>query len=140
LLAIPQYLVIALFVGGATYVGWQSGEWTFQPPVSGLIDVLGLVAAVVLARQPASTWTTFFPASSLWPCCSTTAHQVAGATAGSQVWAALTSALTPVLSVGSMTGANSGEWFDGSFCTAFWMAGMSVASPNALGSAPPSSQ
>ena len=31
MLAIPHDLVIALFVGGATYIGWQSGESTFQP-------------------------------------------------------------------------------------------------------------
>jgi hypothetical protein len=39
LLAIPHYLVVGLFVGG-TYVAWHGG---------GLIDVLVLIAAVVLA-------------------------------------------------------------------------------------------
>ena len=39
LLAIPHYLVVGLFVGG-TYVAWHGG---------GLIDVLVLIAAVIVA-------------------------------------------------------------------------------------------
>ncbi|MBB5788787.1 DUF4389 domain-containing protein [Jiangella mangrovi] len=49
LLAIPHYLVIGLFLGGATYVGSQAGNWVVGSPVTGLIGLLVVVAAVVLA-------------------------------------------------------------------------------------------
>jgi hypothetical protein len=46
LLALPHYLVIALFVGGGTW-GWRSGPWAFAWG-AGLIGLLVLFAAVVL--------------------------------------------------------------------------------------------
>jgi len=48
LLAIPHYLVVAFFVGGGTYVVWQSGEAETYPASGGLIGLLVLIAAVVL--------------------------------------------------------------------------------------------
>ncbi len=46
LLAIPHYLVVALFVGGGAW-GWRSGPWAFAWG-AGLIGLLVLFAAVVL--------------------------------------------------------------------------------------------
>jgi hypothetical protein len=55
LLALPHYLVIAFFVGGGTYVAYQSGVWTAQaypegawPLAGGLIGLLALFAAIAL--------------------------------------------------------------------------------------------
>jgi hypothetical protein len=47
LLAIPHYLVVAVFVGGGTYVTWQTTDgWESAGP--GLVSVLVLIAAVAL--------------------------------------------------------------------------------------------
>src|SRR4051812_37721187 len=54
--------------------------------------------------------------------------------------AAATSAATPVLRVGSMTGANSGEWLDGSRATRAMTSAAVRASAKSAGSAPPSTQ
>ncbi|RSM85184.1 DUF4389 domain-containing protein [Kibdelosporangium aridum] len=47
LLAIPHYVVIGFFLGGAGYVGWRWGE-TVLLGGSGLITVLVLIGAVIL--------------------------------------------------------------------------------------------
>ncbi len=47
LLAIPHYLVIGFFLGGAGFVGWRWGDTTFLGG-SGLIAVLVLIGAVIL--------------------------------------------------------------------------------------------
>jgi hypothetical protein len=47
LLAIPHYLVIGFFVGGAGYVGWRWGD-TVLLGGSGLISILVLIGAVIL--------------------------------------------------------------------------------------------
>jgi hypothetical protein len=55
LLALPHYLVIAFFMGGGTYVAYQSGTWTTQAApdgvwsfAGGLIGLLALFAAIAL--------------------------------------------------------------------------------------------
>jgi len=48
LLALPHYLVIGFFLGGSTWVAQQE-DWTFNTGGPGLIGLLVLVAAVVLA-------------------------------------------------------------------------------------------
>lgn len=47
MLAIPHYLVIGFFVGGAGYLGWRWGDTTFLGG-SGLIAILVLIGAVIL--------------------------------------------------------------------------------------------
>ncbi|HEU5161021.1 MAG TPA: DUF4389 domain-containing protein [Streptosporangiaceae bacterium] len=49
LLALPHYLIVALFAGGGTWLAWQSGHARFNLVGGGLIGLLVLVAAVVLA-------------------------------------------------------------------------------------------
>jgi Domain of unknown function (DUF4389) len=49
LLAIPHYIIVGLFVGGASYVGWRSDDWDYRYSGGGLIGLLVLVAAVILA-------------------------------------------------------------------------------------------
>ncbi len=46
LLAIPQYIIVALFTGGGLWVAWQAGRHGSNWP--GLIGILTIVAAVVL--------------------------------------------------------------------------------------------
>jgi hypothetical protein len=55
LLALPHYLVIAFFMGGGTYVAYQSGQWAPQNQsdgvwsfAGGLIGLLALFAAIAL--------------------------------------------------------------------------------------------
>jgi menaquinone-dependent protoporphyrinogen IX oxidase len=47
LLAIPHYIVVALFLGGGTWAVWQAGDQAFQFG-GGLVGVLVLIAVVVL--------------------------------------------------------------------------------------------
>jgi hypothetical protein len=47
LLAIPQYLVVAVFVGGGTWFAWRSGGWAWSWS-GGLVALLVLFAAVAL--------------------------------------------------------------------------------------------
>jgi hypothetical protein len=49
LLAIPHYVVVGFFAGGGTWVAWQSHNEQFNWLGGGLIGLLVLVAAVVLA-------------------------------------------------------------------------------------------
>nr|WP_199702003.1 DUF4389 domain-containing protein [Jiangella rhizosphaerae] len=49
LLAIPHYLIIGIFLGGVTYLGSQAGDWVVRSPITGLISLLVVVAAVALA-------------------------------------------------------------------------------------------
>ena len=49
LLAIPHYIVIGMFLGGASYVGGRADDWDYRFSGGGLIGLLVLVAAVVLA-------------------------------------------------------------------------------------------
>ncbi len=46
LLAIPQYIIVALFTGGGLWIGWQADHHNSSLP--GLIGILAIVAAVVL--------------------------------------------------------------------------------------------
>ena len=48
LLAIPHYLVVALLVGGGTWVATRTDQWQYVR-YSGLVSILVLVAAVILA-------------------------------------------------------------------------------------------
>jgi len=47
-LALPQLLIIGVFVGGGSYFIGQIGAWQFMSPWSGLIGLLVLVVAVAL--------------------------------------------------------------------------------------------
>jgi hypothetical protein len=47
LLAIPHYLLLAIFVGGGSWLAWQQGDATWSLGI-GLIGVLVLIAAVTL--------------------------------------------------------------------------------------------
>ena len=49
LLALPHYLVVGFFAGGGTWVAWQAGNNDVGWAGGGLIGILVLVAAVVLA-------------------------------------------------------------------------------------------
>ena len=50
LLAIPHYLIVGLFVGGGAWVSWRSdNNWEWSWGSGGLVGLLVLVAAVVLA-------------------------------------------------------------------------------------------
>jgi len=56
LLAIPHYLVVALLVGGGTWVATSNDQWQYVR-YSGLVSILVLIAAVILAftgNYPAS--------------------------------------------------------------------------------------
>lgn len=48
LLALPHYLVLALFVGGGAWLAWRTDDWQWSWGGGGLIAVLVLVAAVIL--------------------------------------------------------------------------------------------
>jgi uncharacterized protein DUF4389 len=48
LLAIPHYLVVALLVGGGTWVATSNDQWQYVR-YSGLVSILVLIAAVILA-------------------------------------------------------------------------------------------
>jgi hypothetical protein len=57
LLAIPQYLIVGLFAGGGTWAAWRLGSTDFNWAGGGLIGVLVLIAAIILAvtgRYPPS--------------------------------------------------------------------------------------
>src|SRR5215475_11983335 len=57
LLAIPQYLIVGLFVGGGTWAAWRLGGHEFNWAGGGLIGVLVLIAAIMLTvtgRYPLS--------------------------------------------------------------------------------------
>jgi hypothetical protein len=49
LLAIPQYVIVGLFAGGGTFAAWRLGSENFNWAGGGLIGILVLVAAVILA-------------------------------------------------------------------------------------------
>ena len=49
LLAIPQYIIVGLFVGGGTWAAWRLGSHDFNWGGGGLIGILVLIAAIVLA-------------------------------------------------------------------------------------------
>jgi hypothetical protein len=48
LLAVPHYLVVALFLGGGTWFAWQVQDDRTGPATWGLITLLALIAAVVV--------------------------------------------------------------------------------------------
>ncbi|HUY49370.1 MAG TPA: DUF4389 domain-containing protein [Streptosporangiaceae bacterium] len=48
LLAIPQYIIVGLFVDGGTWAAWRLGSHDFNWAGGGLIGILVLVAAIVL--------------------------------------------------------------------------------------------
>ena len=57
LLAIPQYIIVGLFVGGGTWAAWRLGSHDYNWGGGGLIGILVLIAAIVLAvtgRYPQS--------------------------------------------------------------------------------------
>ena len=57
LLAIPQYIITGFFVGGGAWLAWRSNDWQWSWGGGGLVGVLVLVSAVVLAvtgRYPRS--------------------------------------------------------------------------------------
>jgi hypothetical protein len=49
LLALPHYLIVGFFVSGAWMYGWGSGSQNYVWATGGLIGVLVLIAAVILA-------------------------------------------------------------------------------------------
>ena len=49
LLAIPHYIIVGLFISGASYAGWWFDGSGYQFNGAGLIGVLVIVAAVILA-------------------------------------------------------------------------------------------
>ena len=49
LLAIPQYIIVGLFAGGGTFAAWRADSQDFNWAGGGLIGILVLVAAIVLA-------------------------------------------------------------------------------------------
>lgn len=49
LLAIPQYIITGFFVGGGAWLAWRSNDWQWSWGSGGLVGVLVLVSAVVLA-------------------------------------------------------------------------------------------
>jgi hypothetical protein len=49
LLAIPHYLITGIFVGGGAWLAWQSDDWQWSWGGGGLVGVLVLISAVILA-------------------------------------------------------------------------------------------
>jgi len=49
LLAIPHYLVVGLFVGGGAWISWRTEDWQWSWGASGLVGLLVLISAVILA-------------------------------------------------------------------------------------------
>ena len=49
LLAIPHYLIVAFFVGGGAWLARQSSDWQWSWGGGGLIGILVLVSAIILA-------------------------------------------------------------------------------------------
>jgi hypothetical protein len=49
LLAIPHYIITAFFVGGGTWLAWRSDDWQWSWGGGGLVGVLVVIAAIVLA-------------------------------------------------------------------------------------------
>lgn len=51
LLALPHLLIVAVLVGGGTWVAWQTSDsrWSWGGPSGGLIGLLVLIAAITLA-------------------------------------------------------------------------------------------
>ena len=49
LLAIPHYIIVGFFVGGGSYLVWQSDQVDVRGAAGGLIGILVLIAAVILA-------------------------------------------------------------------------------------------
>ncbi len=59
LLAIPQYIIVGLFIGGGSWAVWQADRQHWQWGGGGLVGILVLVAAVVLlftGRYPQSLY------------------------------------------------------------------------------------
>lgn len=57
LLAIPQYIIVGLFIGGGTWAAWRLGNDNVNWAGGGLIGILVLVAAIILlitGRYPQS--------------------------------------------------------------------------------------
>ena len=49
LLAIPHYLIVAVFAGGGAWLAWRANDWQWTWGGGGLIAVLVLVSAITLA-------------------------------------------------------------------------------------------
>ena len=49
LLAIPHYIIIAFFVGGGSWLAWGADDWEWSWGGGGLVGLLALVAAIILA-------------------------------------------------------------------------------------------
>jgi hypothetical protein len=49
LLAIPHYLIVDLFIGGGSWLAWNNEHWESSSTGGGLIGLLVLIAAIVLA-------------------------------------------------------------------------------------------
>jgi hypothetical protein len=49
LLAIPQYIIVGLFAGGGAWAAWRLGSHDFNWAGGGLIGILVLIAAIMLA-------------------------------------------------------------------------------------------